>query len=700
MCLNDQLLQGPDLINDLLGILIRFRKDKIAVVADVQQMFHSFLVEEEHRDYLRFLWHKDNIIENPLVTYRMRVHVFGNRPSPSIAMYGLQRIGKLSEKTHGPEVKKFIVNDFYVDDGLKSCPTEQDAIDLLYKTQDAMKIHGNLRLHKFASNSKTVMNAFDTQDLAKDLVELDFEKDVPTQRSLGLLWDLKSDIFKFSISNENKPVTRRGILSTVNSLYDPLGFLSPVTISGKIILRKIVASSLDWGEELPEHLVTEWEAWKSALPALENLQIPRIMLTNLHDAVSKELVVYCDASELAIAAVGYLKTTNRDGSTSAGFILGKAKVSPVSGHTIPRLELCAAVLAVEVAQVIVEQLKLQLDHINFYSDSRVVLGYINNETKRFFTYVANRVARIRSFSTPSHWFYVRSEMNPADVGTRGIQPSDMQGSTWLRGPEMPCFSEKEPAQVVDETYPLINPEVDKEVRTNKLEVDQAVHAGLDDARFSRFSSWESLISALVYLRKIIQRHRNAKSASFSKINDADLFLDTERIVIKDVQGRVYQEEISCLKSSKPLSKSSPIFTLDPYIDTDGLLRVGGRLKRLQTDVMFKNPIVLPAKHHITTLIARKCHQDVKHQGRHITEGRIRLSGYWIVGGKRLVTSIIFNCVTCRRLRKCLDHQKMSDLPEERVLPGYPPFSFVGVDVFGPWEIITRKTRGGSANNKR
>ena len=98
LCLNDQLLQGPDLINDLLGILIRFRKDMVAVVADIQKMFHSFLVYEENRDYLRFLWHKVNRLENPLVTYRMRVHTFGNRPSPSVAMYGLRRIGELSEK--------------------------------------------------------------------------------------------------------------------------------------------------------------------------------------------------------------------------------------------------------------------------------------------------------------------------------------------------------------------------------------------------------------------------------------------------------------------------------------------------------------------------------------------------------------------------------------------------------------------------
>ena len=123
-------------------------------------------------------------------------------------------------------------------------------------------------------------------------------------------------------------------------------------------------------------------------------------------------MIYCDASEQAIAAVGYFKVFYAN-SSATGFVFGKAKVSPLSGHTIPRLELCAAVLAVKIAQVIVEHLQLKLDSIKFFSDSRVVLGYINNETKRFYTYVANRVAHIRNFSKPSQWFYVRSETNHA-----------------------------------------------------------------------------------------------------------------------------------------------------------------------------------------------------------------------------------------------------------------------------------------------
>lgn len=187
----------------------------------------------------------------------------------------------------------------------------------------------------------------------------------------------------------------------------------------------------------------------------------------------------------------------------------------------------------------------------------------------------------------------------------------------------------------------------REVRSNKLEIDQPVSSSLDSGRFSRSFSWERLIAALMYISRFIQR-KTTKLPNLSQMKDADLFLDTERMVIRNVQKIVYHEE---------LNKSSPIFTRDPYLDEHGLLPVGGRLKRSHFNDMLKNPIILPAKHHITTLIARKCHEVIKHQGRRITEGRIRSSGYWIVGGKRLLTSMINSCITCMKLRKQQCHQK-------------------------------------------
>ncbi|XP_071123362.1 uncharacterized protein [Mytilus edulis] len=370
--LNSVLLTGPDLTNDLLGVLLRFRKEMVAVTADVQHMFHCFVVRKDHRNYLRFLWHKNNDLQENLVEYRMRVHVFGNSPSPAVATLGLRKAAQASEQEFGSHVTSFVTRDFYVDDGLTSCPTKEEAVKLMKDTQQALAKYGNLRLHKFASNCAEVMSAFHASDLASNLKDLDLECDTkPLQRSLGLSWDVNTDNFLFQLSSENKPITRRGILSTINSLYDPLGFLAPVILQGKLLLRKIVSETVDWDQPLTDETADEWKSWRDTLIAIETLRIPRTYVPYLSKTATKELHVFSDASEKAIAAVAYLRTTDSSGEPNIGFILGKAKVAPTSGHTIPRLELSAAVLAVEITQTIMDNLDLHIDTVKFYTDSIV-----------------------------------------------------------------------------------------------------------------------------------------------------------------------------------------------------------------------------------------------------------------------------------------------------------------------------------------
>lgn len=112
----------------------------------------------------------------------------------------------------------------------------------------------------------------------------------------------------------------------------------------------------------------------------------------------------------------------------------------------------------------------------------------------------------------------------------------------------------------------------------------------------------------------------------------------------------------------------------------------------------KQPVIIPYDHHVATLLVRYHHEQVVHQGRHITEGAIRSAGLWILGGKRLVSAVIHKCVICRKLRGKLQSQKMAELPEYRVI-AQPPFTNVGLDVFGPWSVLTHRTRGGSADSK-
>ncbi|KAJ8365140.1 hypothetical protein SKAU_G00139710 [Synaphobranchus kaupii] len=173
----------------------------------------------------------------------------------------------------------------------------------------------------------------------------------------------------------------------------------------------------------------------------------------------------------------------------------------------------------------------------------------------------------------------------------------------------------------------------------------------------------------------------------------------EQIVIRCVQHEIYSEEMKCIQGKQDLPNNSPLCKLHPIMDSEGLLRVGGRISQSKLQEDEANPILIPGQHHIATLLIHHHHESVKHQGRHLTEGAIRASGLWIIGAKRSINSLIHRCVTCRKLRRKIEHQQMADLPAER-LQTDPPFSYVGLDVFGPWEITTRRTRGGQARSKR
>jgi hypothetical protein len=465
LSLNDVLMSGPDLTNNLLGVLLRFRREPIAVTADVEQMFYCFHVHENHRNFLRFLWYQDNDPSKMLVEYRMKVHVFGNKPSPAVAAYGLRKTALISSGEYGIDVTDFVMNNFYVDDGLTSVSSEEQAVSLIVRTQAALKKNGNLRLHKISSNSMNVLDALPREDLAKNLSDVDLScGEIPLQHSLGLCWNIKTDIFTFRVSDDVKPFTRRGILSTINSVYDPIGFASPVVITGKLLLQDLVSANQNWDDPLSDDKLAVWKDWCDSLGSLNNLEIPRhYMLVTSED--TRELHVFSDASERVIAASAYIVSYRNGFPQKTSFVLGKTKVAPRTGHTIPRLELCAAVLGIDIACSLLTNIDIEFSQVKYYSDSKVVLGYISNKTRRFFTYVTNRVQKILSHSTSNQWNYIPTHLNPADVGTRGVSAASLSESAWLKGPDItkPCDQQI--------SFPLVDPDQDQEVRVNVLATD-------------------------------------------------------------------------------------------------------------------------------------------------------------------------------------------------------------------------------------
>ena len=357
--LNSHLLQGPDLTNKLVGVICRFRKESIAIMCDVEQMFYQFRVNKAH---LRFLWWDNNDYSAEPVEYRMTVHLFGATSSPGCANFGLKKIASDNEAEYGKEVANFVRQDFYVDDGLKSLATVDSAQKLINNSK-AMCSKGGVRLHKFVSNNREVIDFLDPEDRAKDLKDIDILSDnLPVERALGISWCVQSDTFQFKINLKDQPLTRRGILSMVSCLYDPLGFIAPVILAGKQILQQMCADHADWDDPLPEPLHAKWLQWRASLDSLSTLKIPRcVKPEGFGNVKSAQLHHFSDASTYGYGQCSYLRLVNEEGQISCSFIMGKARVVPLKPMTIPRLELGAALslMSVKIASFLDQELDEQ-----------------------------------------------------------------------------------------------------------------------------------------------------------------------------------------------------------------------------------------------------------------------------------------------------------------------------------------------------
>ena len=301
--LNSQLLQGPDLTNSLIGVLTRFREEHIAFMGDVEAMFHQVKTTPEHHDFLRFLWWPHGDLSQNLQEYAMTVHLFGATSSPSIANFALKKTANESLTKFAPEVATTIQRNFYVDDCLKSVPDEQTAVKMIKDLQAACQ-KGGFNLTKFCCTSHVVMNAVPEQHRAKCITSRSLDcEDYPTERALGVQWCLSSDTFKFTIKLTDKPSTRRGILSMVCSVYDPLGFVSPFLLCAKKILQDLCREqNLDWDDPVPDEYIVRWDKWLSDLQLLEHITVDRCTCVSSHSILELSILVSCTSSQMPVVS--------------------------------------------------------------------------------------------------------------------------------------------------------------------------------------------------------------------------------------------------------------------------------------------------------------------------------------------------------------------------------------------------------------
>ena len=374
--LNDSLLKEPDLLNSLVAVLSKFRRGKIAVMGDIEKMFHQVLVPVEDREALRFLWRKDPTHE--INEYQFLVHPFGMKDSPCCANWALKScVNTISGVSISKSLKALspnersavtdaVIKEFYMDDFLSSFDSSEKAINTCSNLSNVTK-ERRFRLTKWISNDLDFLKAIPKEDLSPKITSYDF-KQLPSERTLGVRWNPTDDVFFFTIPIKECNETKRALLSFLCSIFDPLGFLAPYLVAPKLILQSLWKAGIGWDDPLPENVLKQFKQWQEGLSSIKHISIPRWFGFAKSTRDEVELHVFSDASMKAFGAVAYFRTVNA-GNVNCTFIIGKSRLAPIKGSTTPRLELQAAVLASRIKDCVLNEMELTTNKTFMWTDS-------------------------------------------------------------------------------------------------------------------------------------------------------------------------------------------------------------------------------------------------------------------------------------------------------------------------------------------
>ncbi|XP_059083353.1 uncharacterized protein LOC131880688 [Tigriopus californicus] len=648
--LNDCLLSGPALQNDLMDVLLRFREREIAVVGDIEAMFSRVVMDPDDARYHRFLWRFHQTEE--IATYQMLGVVFGDTPSPCLAIRTLMRTSE--DFPCGPGVKVAIRDQFYVDDYLNSHGSEREALEMARDVRDVLA-RGNFNLRGWETNSPAV-----TSDLEggmhggqRSLTDGD-----QCTRVLGLHWRTTWDDLSFFATSHELVRTRRGLLSRLAGLYDPLGLIAPITVAGKIMMKHLVIRGLDWDDPVDQKSMEWWIQWNSGLNLLSATCFPRCMAPMSGRDITQELHVFCDASEDAFCAVAYLRCSNQENDVSVRLVASKTRVAPKKPLTIPKLELQAAVLAARLADYLGRVLRIKLDGRFFWTDSRVVHCWIRSVAQTYKPFVALRIGEIQGLTLEREWRHVPGKLNPADLGTR-VSASVRITDLWIDGP--PFLSNP------IGTWP---PELD----TSETNEEQRQKYRVEPVEIHVARVGEEATSLEHLLQPIIPE------AQPTSLEDLISKAQSESFSEDFTEAGVFQ-----------LARKSRLSNLSPFVDDVGLLRARGRLSQAQVGYDQRFPVILCPRHPLTKLILKKEHKTDHHPSVNQGLALIRQK-YWVLRGREAVRKVRMECKFCQKMMATPASQEMADLPAERLAMGKPTFWNTSVDLFGPFEVLVLRNK--------
>lgn len=668
--LNDIQGIGPVLQNDLLSIMLRFRTHQYVVGADIAKMYRQIQVDPNQR-YLQCILWRDSPHDS-LKTYQLNTVTYGQAASSFLATRCLFELAKEIEDTF-PHIANIIRRDFYMDDLLTGSDSKEEAINIcngVYRVLNS----GCFPLRKWFSNEPDIIQHLDKVD-SLDHNVLDFSVE-HNAKTLGLMWNGLSDHLIFKIDSKHKmgAITKRSVLSQIAQIFDPLGLLAPCTILAKLIMQRLWMAKLTWDESLPAELHTSWVKFSSEVPLLNAIKIPRLI--KVSNPIRIELHGFCDASQNAYGSCIFMKSTNKYGDVDTHLYCAKSKVAPLKTVSIPRLELCGALLLSKLLKRVVESSNLKFSRIVLWTDSSIVLGWLNTSPHLLKTFVSNRVSEIQAITKDGKWRHVPTKDNPADLITRGIYPSQIPDySIWWQGPSWLRSDEESWPKNDFSRSPLEVPERKTHVLFTKSDTNFLF--GI----YSNISKLKRIVAYLLRFKHNCSCKREERKKGVLTSQELNKSLIT---LSRLSQIESFNEEYNCLLSGKILSSKSKLLSLNPFMDNDQIVRVGGRLRNSPFSYGKKHPILISSNHIFTKLLFQYEHVRLLHTGAQSLLNSIRQT-FWPISGRNIARNTVRKCTRCFRFDPKTPKIIMADLPRSRFSMNFP-FSISGTDYAGPFYI--------------
>ena len=593
--LNDCLMMGPSLAAKLHEILLLFRQGKYAITADISKAFHRIIVHEADRKFLKFLWLNLNTQE--LLTFQFKVVLFGATCSPYLLQETLHT--HLSQNAEGND----FLDKFYVDNYMNTYNNQAELVSDKVRLDNVMN-QASMPLQEWVSNNEHFNSLY---QLAVPI----------TQNVLGISWnphtDNKNIVVREKLTHKNSwRYTKRKVLSLFSSVFDPLGWVSPLTLRGKIFLQTLWKEKVGWDQILNAEQIKVIRDILLDLQRVSDFSFSRHIL---HEHI--ELHVFTDASSRAYGAAVYMLDSSE---LHSDLLISKARVAPCRENrlTIPKLELTASLIRAKLMRYLSNLCRF--DTVYLWSDSKVVILWITSDRDMKDVYIANRVAEVKTLVYQYHVniMYVPTKDNPGAHLSRGCSSKQLKSSDWLHGPSW-LLTRELPEQT------------NLNIAVNELVVEiNPIHPIPPLIDLTKFSSFLRVLNIMKRVLEFCQSPSNP----FEKLVRQEQFLHCT-----SVHAHLNNPRINVNAEVKNTIKQ-----LNLYLEND-IIRAKGRLVQSDLPVDAITPFFLPNKSYLVDLLIAHIHTSHHHIGLSQTLFLCR-QRCWTPKICSRIKSILLRCVIC------------------------------------------------------